>query len=112
MLVLVAAACGGDDDGDTTSTTLATDATEAPTEEPAPVADDFELVIGQAAPKRLNVSHIAIQPTTGLTPRPAPQNSPNNAHNPNTRPQHNPTSEPATRNAFGLERWSRWAMVK
>ena len=47
-LVLVAAACGGDDDGDTTSTTLAT---EAPTEEPAPVADDPELVIGQVMPE-------------------------------------------------------------
>ncbi len=50
-LMLVAAACGGDDDGDTTSTTLATDATEAPTEEPAPVADDPELVIGQVMPE-------------------------------------------------------------
>ncbi len=50
-LVLMTAACGGDDDGDTTSTTLATDATEAPTEEPAPVAEDFELVIGQVMPE-------------------------------------------------------------
>lgn len=51
VLVLVAAACGGDDDGDTTSTTLAADTTEAPTGEPAPVADDFELVIGQIMPE-------------------------------------------------------------
>lgn len=51
VLVLVAAACGGDDDGDTTSTTLAAYTTEAPTGEPAPVADDFELVIGQIMPE-------------------------------------------------------------
>ena len=50
-LVLVATACGGDDDEDTTSTTLAPDTTEAPDEEPAPVTDDFELVIGQVMPE-------------------------------------------------------------
>ncbi len=51
VLMLVAAACGGDDDGGTTSTTLAADTTEAPIEEPAPVADDFELVIGRVMPE-------------------------------------------------------------